>query len=254
LNSKQNKLITWGSLLRIGILGMLLAGCGGDKPADTASSATPATTAGQNSGGMPMGSGGMQGMNPMGGGPMGGGARGSGAAAAPPVKLADTAPPAHRPDPYKPWWVTPPPPVLSTVPAVRIAALDTALRPERNEVEIKEIPNRRVAGILSGHGVYALLDGPEGQQVVKPGDSVGDYRVDSINSDSVTLKKVVKVGETTQTYTQVVPLSDIGTNTGTQFSAPGGVGMRRPGGMGSGGLFPGSGGRLGGGAGKAGAD
>ena len=118
----------------------------------------------------------------------------------------------------------------------RIATFESSIPKPKPGVEIKEIPNRRVAGILSGNGVYALVDGPEGQSVVKPGDTLGEYRVASINSDSVTLKRTVKYGDTSQTYTQVVPLTDVGTNMGAMVGAPGpamGAGIG-PGRLGSG--------------------
>lgn len=84
-------------------------------------------------------------------------------------------------------------------------------------------------------------------QVVKPGDTVDDYRVDSITGEAVVLKKVVKFGDSTQTYTQVVPLTDVGSGGSQQFSGPaagGGSGLR--------GGFPGSGGRGSGGSGGSG--
>jgi hypothetical protein len=108
-------------------------------------------------------------------------------------------------------------------------------------IEIQEVPNRRVAGILSGDGVYALVEGgPEGPSVVKPGDMLGEYRVASINDDSVLLRR--QVG--TQTFTQRVPLTDVGSTAVTTFSpsvggpgfipgVPGGV--PRPAGAGRGG-------------------
>jgi hypothetical protein len=121
--------------------------------------------------------------------------------------------------------------VASIVPPVRIALLDSATPVARPGVEIREVPQGRVAGILSGNGVYALIespDAPQGQAVIRPGDMIGEYRVASINPDSVTLKRTVKVGDRTETYTQVVPLTDIGAMT-QQFSpgagAPGGPGM-----------------------------
>lgn len=131
---------------------------------------------------------------------------------------------------------------------VRVAITDSAAKENQPGIEIKEVPNRRVAGILSGNGVYALIDGPEGQTVVKPGDMIDDYRVAAINPDSVVLKKEVKVGSLKQTFTQVVPLTDVGTSMGGQtrgpvYGGPGGPGAPR-------GMFPGlgGGGKFGGGA------
>lgn len=166
------------------------------------------------------------------------------ASAAAPGKPAPGAtsavPPAHRPDPFKPWWNTTPPPtpVLSEIAPARIAMYGSE-RPEiQPGIEIHEVPTRRVAGVLSGSGVYALLDGPEGQIVVKPGDPVGDYRVDSITGDAVTLKRVVKLpAGGTQTYTQVIPLTDQGASV-SQYSGPAmgapGMGAGRPPFMGGG--------------------
>ncbi len=187
-------------------------------------------------------------------GGMGGGGFGAPAAQ---TASATTAPPPpggmpqHRPDPFRPWWpnVNPPPPVLSFVSPVRIAISDSAAPENQPGIEIKEVPNQRVAGILSGNGVYALLDGPEGQTVVKPGDPVGEYTVASINPDSVVLKREVKNGQFKQTYTQVVPLTDQGSNMGARMSGPSGAGMMGGSGM-SGprgpGMFPGMPGTRGG--------
>lgn len=150
-------------------------------------------------------------MGPMGGsmgGAMGGGAAGGGtetASAAPAIK---TPPADHRNDPFAPWWpAPPPPPAITMVDPIRIATLRSYEGPPPEPVEINVVPNRRVAGILTGNGVYALIDGGgQDQQVVKPGDTIDGYRVDRITSDSVTLKRTVG----TRTYTQVVPLSDVG--------------------------------------------
>lgn len=151
-------------------------------------------------------------------------------------------PPAHRMDPFKPWWPTDPipPPVLSVIAPARFANIGTAAIASTPEIHIRETPNMRVAGILSGNGVYALIDGPGVQQVVKPGDLVGEYRVESINPDSVTLKRKEKLADATRTYTQVIPLTDIGSNMGAIMSAPG------QGGFGPGAPGRGGGGRLGG--------
>ncbi len=101
---------------------------------------------------------------------------------------------------------------------------------------MEEVPNRRVAGIGTGEGVYALIEGPEGQTVVRPGDTLGDYRVEAIKARSVVLKR--KVGNVT--YTQEVPLTDVGSMARTSFvggmrGAPGGAGMLFRGGAGGGG-------------------
>jgi hypothetical protein len=137
--------------------------------------------------------------------------------------------PAHRVDPFKPWWAPPPPPSpLTFTRPVRIAMAGSANPENTPNIEVHEVPTRRVAGILSGNGVYALIDGGGEMIVVKPGDPVGDYRVDSINSDSVVLKKVVKTGKNAQTFTQVVPLTDVGSSV-AQCSGPIMGGAGRPG-------------------------
>src|SRR5437773_11784798 len=100
-----------------------------------------------------------------------------GAAPGAPQQFANAVPPPHRPDPFKPWWDIRPPqaPVISFVPPVRIAA-NLNISPPRAGVEIREVPQGRVAGILSGNGVYALIESPDaqgGQAVIRPGDMIG---------------------------------------------------------------------------------
>jgi hypothetical protein len=235
-NSQHLRIL--GLLVGVTALGVTLAGCGGGDDSSTppaggtkgakASGGSPDDGSGSSSGGAPggpsmAGSGG--GGGPMGssGGGMGGGLGGGGQQAAatggPPPK-DQTPPPGARPDPFRPWWDTRPipPPVLSFTAPIRIASANTAKPDVQPGIEIQEVPNRRVAGILTGNGIYALLDGGPGDpMVVKPGDVTADgYRVVMINSSSVTLKKTVN----TQTFTQVVPLSDAGAT--TQMSSPGG--------------------------------
>jgi hypothetical protein len=182
------------------------------------------------------------------GGAMGGGAGAAGGAATASVgPILKNPPPDRRNDPFAPWWpAPPPPPAISLVDPVRIATLRSYEAPPPEPVQVNVIPNQRVAGILTGNGVYALIDGGgENQYVVKPGDPVGEYRVDRINADSVTLKRTVG----TLTYTQVIPLSDAGSM--ARMGMGGGAGMpsggmprgMRPGaGMMMGGKMPGGGG------------
>jgi hypothetical protein len=220
-------------------LGLLLSGCGGGGE-DTSTSGT--TTASGGSGGatpMPGGMGGggqMPGQTP-GTANTAGGTGGAVTASAP----KNTAPPPNaRPDPFRPWWDTRPipPPVLSLLSPVRIAAPSSGPGPEV-KVEVQEVPDRRVAGILTGNGVYALIEGAGSMEVVKPGDVLADgYRVVKISSSSVTLKK--EVGNTT--FTQVVPLTDVGSSQtmfgGPRLGGPGGPGLPggRRGGMDTGGI------------------
>ena len=231
-NSQHLRIL--GLLAGVTALSVTLAGCGGGDDTSTppaggtkgakASGGSPDDGSGSSGGSAPGGpsmAGG--GGGPMGssGGGMGGGLGGGGQQAAatggPPPK-DQTPPPGARPDPFRPWWDTTPipPPVLSFTAPIRIASPNTAVVVNQPGIEIQEVPNRRVAGILTGNGIYALLDGGPGDpMVVKPGDVTADgYRVIMINSSSVTLKKTVN----TQTFTQVVPLSDAGAT--TQMSSP----------------------------------
>jgi hypothetical protein len=125
----------------------------------------------------------------------------------------------------------------------RIATRETGVKPPEEKVEVQEVPNRRVAGIATGSGVYALVEGPEGQTVVKAGDTLGDYRVESIRSRSIVLTR--KVGNVS--YTQEVPLTDVGSQrvaAGGPAGGPGGAGM----------MFRGGGAPQGGGGGGVGAE
>jgi hypothetical protein len=181
-----------------------------------------------------------------------GGGGGQGAAPVVASKPASTTlPPNPRKDPFKPWWSTTPPPPnpLTIVAPPRIAIYNTAAETKPPGIEIQEVPNRRVAGILTGTGVYALIDDNNGTgKVVKPGDDLDGYRVAAINADSVVLKRTVD----NRTYTQVVPLTDVGSSTtfaGPAAGAPGGPGLR--GGGGIPGMPRGGGGKLSGGGGGA---
>ncbi|NLH99352.1 MAG: hypothetical protein GX446_07645 [Chthonomonadales bacterium] len=177
-----------------------------------------------NMGGTMMG--GPMGMGPMGGGgPVAGGPGGQTPQGAGPQ--VTTKPPNARPDPFAPWWSTTPPPpaAITLVEPYRIATRETGIRPPEEKVEVQEVPNRRVAGIATGAGVYALVEGPEGQTVVKAGDMLGDYRVEAIRARSIVL--VRKVGNVS--YTQEVPLTDVGSQRpaygGGPVGGPGGAGM-----------------------------
>jgi len=240
----------WIPICSVLAAGVFLSGCGGGDdggtPTGTSTASNTTTTsggAGGAGGGMMSGGGGAPGgMGMPGMGAMGGGQQQVSAAPAP----KNTAPaPGFRSDPLKPWWDTTPrpTPVLAYVDPVRIAIPNSAAEEKPEGVEIQEVPNRRVAGILTGNGVYALIDDFSGKaEVVKPGQVLDDgYHVVSINQSSVVLKKVVD----NRTYIQTVPLTDAGSST-TTFAPPGGMGMpgggRMPGMGGSGGRMRGPGG------------
>ncbi len=254
--TKQRIWLTATLAAVLGIGSLALVGCGGGETTEE-TPAADASGGGSPSGGM------MSGGGPPGGAPMmpaggsmammsgppgmgGGGMMGGGAAQSAPAATAGpkvrTAPPGSRVDPFAPWWnsTPPPPPAIGLVPQIRLAAFGTAKKPVEEKVVVQEVPTRRVAGIGNGPGVYALIEGPEGQSVVRPGDSVGDYRVESITASAVVLKRVVG----NETYIQTVPLTDVGAQSAAGFmggpGAPGGPAMgsgggmrgRRPGGMG----------------------
>lgn len=197
---------------------------------------------------------------PAGGPPMGvpkGGPKGPGAGQGA-AKAAPAAPPyklAHHvgKDPfYIPWTVPPPPPyVFDKILPVRLADPDVEPPPTK-QVTIREEPALRVSGIMTGDGVFAILEQSNKVDIVKPGSSIDigvstgsrSYKVVSIMDQTVTLESV----EGKVTYRQEVPLSDapIGTSVAS-FGQTGGA----PRGPGPGG--PGSfGGRAGRGAGPVG--
>lgn len=168
-----------------------------------------------------------------------------------------------RRDPFALIWKIPPPPpyVFNEVQPVRIASANVTAPPPPN-TEIREVPSRRVSGIMSGDGVFAILEGAEGDpEIVKPGSETRDgYKVISISADTVTLRK--KEGNVTRT--QIVPLSDIPPGQQAQiggagrFGGPGGGpggpgGPLTSGGAGIQGVGPGRPGS-GGGAGPGGKD
>lgn len=160
-------------------------------------------------------------------------------AAGSPARVAAAGPTGvpHRSDPFNVPWKQPqaPPYVFSQVNPLRVASADVQAPPPNN-TEIREVPSRRVSGIMTGDGVYAILESGSDVEIVKPGSKTSDgYTVVAINGDSVRLQR--KEGPVL--YTQVVPLSDVGAS--PQTAAYGGGGY--PGQMGGGGMMrPGMGG------------
>jgi len=154
-----------------------------------------------------------------------GGASGMGAPApaAPAGPKDKSKPPRRRVDPFAPWWdVNPRPPVLAMLAPARLAPFQAGIQPPTVKVEIQEPPTLRAAGIMTGTGVYALLEGaalPEGQRVVKPGDAIGSYRVESIRPSSVVLRRTLA----NTIFTMVVPLND------APMGGMGGYGATTPG-------------------------
>jgi hypothetical protein len=159
-------------------------------------------------------------------------------------------------DPFLVTWkkAPPPPDPFTEVQPIRIASADVEV-PSTKTIEVREVADRRVSGIMSGDGVFAILEEGGESEVVKPGGTTKDgYKVISINGDSVKLER--RDGNIIRT--QTVQLSDA--QTGPQTAGFGGQGFGGPGvgGMGGGrfggGRFPGGGGGKGGGGGAGGAD
>ncbi len=238
-------------LLTFGLIGC--GGGGGDDTADTGTKKTskastgdeePATPAASTSPRASTGSGAPSGFP---------GAPGQDAAAsAGPPRVATAKTPAFgaRKDPfYVDWKQLPPPPnVFEEVQPIRVATTDVATPIER-PVTIREVSPYRVSGVMTGDGIFAILEGVGQPEIVKPGSKLPNgYSVVAINEDSVRLEK--KEGKIT--YVQTVPLSD-GPSTGpaggggrSGYGPPRGAG---PGGFAGGGFGPGRG--KGGGAGPA---
>ena len=134
-----------------------------------------------------------------------------------------------RSDPfYVSWGHKPPPPyVFNVIQPMRIASANVVI-PPRTAVEVREVPSRRVSGIMSGDGVFAILEGAGEPEVVKPGETTRDgWKVVAINDDSVKLE--LKQGYITRV--QTLALTDVSTSPqATTFAGGGGGGF--PGGAG----------------------
>lgn len=173
-----------------------------------------------------------------------GGVFGNGPGAAAPAKPVTKAIPNRKGhDPfYVSWTQLPPPPYTFTdLEPIRLAPPEVVIPPPR-PYEVREEAVARVSGIMSGDGIYAILELPQGDPlIVKPGSSVElpiaggqtkrTYRVVSIKGETVTLRSK----EGLATFTQEIPLSDV--PLGGQSTRPRGGGAGFPGGG-----MPGSGG------------
>ncbi len=224
--------MTFNSGLRFGLLAVAslafagLAGCGGSSSSTDSSASTASTSAPAMPGG---------GMGYPGG--MGGyGATTTAAAtAAPVVKVSHPATYHYSQDPFYVTWrrkPLPPDPFMQVQP-LQIATT-TVEAPPSEPVHVKEVADRRVAGILTGKGVFAILERDGQSEIVKPGSITSDgYKVVAITSNSVKLRKQ----DGNIIVTQDVPLTDQSTNAvspGFQqggFGAPGhgAPGMGQPG-------------------------
>lgn len=144
-------------------------------------------------------------------------------------------------DPFYVSWKNPPPPpyVFNEVQPLRLASAGIVTPPPK-DTEVRVVADRRVSGIMSGDGVYAILETGSDVEIVKPGSQTKDgYRVVSINVDSVKLQK----REGNYLLTQTVPLTDVPVGGAQTAGFNGGMMGGRPGAGG----FPGRGGAVGGG-------
>lgn len=219
------KLYNRAAIVMIATLGTsLLSGCGGSSSNN--SSATPDTTAGTTSGAPPgMGMPGMA------------GSTSTTTTAVASTTIKHPTHPDFSQDPFNITWkkIPPPPDPFIFVQPLQVAETTEPTPPE-HPVVVQEVPDRRVSGILSGQGVYAILEQDGQSKIVKPGDVTADgYTVVSITSNGVLLRK--KQGDLI--LEQNVPLTDQATSQqngygggGGRFGGPGGYGAPGPGGMG----------------------
>lgn len=188
--------------------------------------------------GDPFAPGGMQQVAP------GGSAR-PGAASAAPEQARILVYSGRRKDPFLIDWKLPVPPpyVFDEVEPIRLASVAVET-PRTEPYEVREQPEMRVSGIMTGDGVFAILEsGGDKVDLVKPGSSVDisvsgqtkrAYKVVSITKDKVKLRS--QVGNVI--YTQEVPLSDVAVGTASRSGGLGGpAGMSMPGGPGGGAAF-----------------
>ena len=164
-----------------------------------------------------------------------------GAPAGPPKPTTKAIPNRKGHDPFfVTWHVIPPPPyVFTDVEPIRLAPDEVNIPPVQ-PYEVREEAVARVSGIMSGDGIYAILEMPQGDPViVKPGSSVElpiaggqtkrTYRVVSIKGETVTLRSK----EGNATFTQEIPLSDVplgSQNGGNRGGPPGNGGFPGTGG------------------------
>jgi len=172
----------------------------------------------------------------------------AGAPAGPPKPTVKAIPNKKGHDPFFVDWTKPPPPpyVFDAIEPIRLAPPETAPI-EVKPYEVREEAVARVSGIMSGDGIYAIIELPVGDPViVKPGSSIElpieggqtkrTYRVVSIKGETV----VLQAHEGLATFTQEIPLSDV--PLGSQSGGPRGGFPGSGGGPGFGSGFPGSGG------------
>ncbi len=212
LNDPKNKPIVIGAavavILIVGLALFMFMGGGGQQTTTSPGAPAPAGRAGETledqptaTGPAPMGGPSMGGPmmgGPMGGPMMGGAPRtGTGAQQVAQAPSGGKPPSKYRVDPFKPLpWEADlsKPPILSVVPPVRLQPIPT-YQPKEEEQEdvLPPQPYRRVAGIMWGQSVAAIIE-TQGDlpRVVKPGDTLDGMRVARIEPNQVVLSTTGK--------------------------------------------------------------
>ena len=117
--------------------------------------------------------------------------------------------PGRKTDPfYYERHIVPPPPNVFDQVTPKMVAVENAPRKSTIHTTVRVVPTRRVSGLMSGDGVYAILENTNGDtEIVKPGSRTKDgYTVVAINPDSVVLE--LEDPATHTTYVQTVMFSD----------------------------------------------
>ncbi|MCS6830570.1 MAG: hypothetical protein RMM08_09340 [Armatimonadota bacterium] len=210
LNDPKNKPIVIGGaiavILIIAVAMFLFMGGGGQQPAPSQTATGPTPAGGFSPEGLPEDQPTPGGPSPAGmGGPMGGPMGGATMGGFPGGATQQTAaapkegkpPSKYRVDPFKPLsWEADisKPPILSVVTPVRLQPIPT-YKPKEEEQEdvLPPQPYRRVAGIMWGESVAAIIE-TQGDlpRVVKPGDTIDGMRVARIEPNQVVLSTLGK--------------------------------------------------------------
>src|SRR5579875_3052176 len=159
-----------GKATLLGLGFILLAGCGGGQSSsDNGTTTTAPTTPTMTPPTMPMGMGkggpggvmpgGMPGSSMPGGGALAGGQQPAAAGGAGKKQVAAAITGKYHQDPFLITWKKKPlpPDVFAEVQPLQVADTTVQAPPEK-PVVVEQVPDRRVAGIMRGNGVYAILE------------------------------------------------------------------------------------------------
>ena len=176
----------------------------------------------------------------------GGPAAGNGAASPDgkpvPMRVAQAQGRPQDPFYYERHIIPPPPNVFDEVKPYTVAVENYKKRSILTTTTIvRQAPTRRVSGLMTGDGTYAILESPSGEtEIVKPGSTTKDgFIVKAINPDSVLLEREVPALHTT--FTQLVLFTDAPVSSTPGSGRPNGPGGPNNPGGGRGGRPPGGG-------------